>query len=173
MLKYSFRRPCDYLLLQKKNNNQLFHIYFSLTRIAVLTLQKFCGTLNNNRDTRYKKHHNNWQKEISCCKYQILKKCMRWPKYASKGFHPSCSRSDNFTHDAFYWYSQSTVKLCSQHYIANNFLLWKASHVRWDPYLLLLNLPLSSEQTCRLTWKKSRNLSQKTLIIAIILEHWW
>lgn len=111
MLKYSFRRPCKYLLLQKKNNKQLFQIYFSLTRIAVSTLQKFWGALNNYQDTRYKKHHNNWQKEIRCCKYQILKKCMRWPKYASKGFHVNLSRSDNFTHDAFNRYSQSNCEI--------------------------------------------------------------
>lgn len=167
MFKYPFRRPCDSLLLQKKNNKQLFQIYFSLTRTAVLILQKFWGTLNNNRDTRYEKHHNNWQKEIRCCKYQILRKCMRWPKYASKGFHTSFSRSDNFTHDAFYRYSQSTAKLWSQHYIANNFLLWKVSHGRWDPYLLLLNLLLSPEQPCQLNLEEELEIFLKKRLLLL------
>ncbi len=60
----------------------------------VLTLEEF----ENKQSKRYNNHHNNWQNEIRHCKYKILKKCVGWPKYASKFFSISFSKRNNFIH---------------------------------------------------------------------------
>lgn len=110
ILKCSVKRPCNHLLLPKHNHKRLFQIYFGLTRIAVLTLQKFWRTLKNYQDTRYKKHHNNWQRKQGAANIKYWRSAWDDLNMPAKSSMIFFQEERIYTQSTFYRYSQSTEK---------------------------------------------------------------